>query len=652
MKYTHYLYKLSSGHTIVTPHGKEITREEYREYFEISSQWLKDVRPNAYKDIKPDPDNQKTYGSMINKMFDAYLYDPVEGGVQANYFLDKRTLAFLFVVSYLIQKEDRECITPFLSHVMGNALLLWLPIKDLVEHYLSLSAEVGKGSNLLDAFLLVRLFCPNIGFTNYGFEKDVDKALKYATVLYNNPLNKHRVENYDYAYARALFEKNKCNAKECIEIIDKKLNKFNIEREDYTNVLLNYLILELEIASKVRDIKVNLDLNYIEELLSKQGDYSMRKNQGYYWLAQCYINGKNNAKDISKAIKLLTSINDPYLYKKAGAALANLYLTGNGVEYDAREALDIAYMAEEQANLHPYTRDHDKQLINIQESAFAKVSQEKYIGFLRKILNTPIHFVNIEAIETFLKFHLLDEEYNYLINEYTPNDDQSELFKRIVRKLRHPVIRRELNGACNKMIYVGTDDNGYDSYFNFEECGNMFIHGTCGAGKTWLLYSIFKRLKDKECYKKTNMAFWSFKPFEFEGWCDDYLIKNPHDFIKKIQELSKTNDNQTLVFIDEFEDLIWSISDKEKEKLLDAFKHSKTRNINFICCSQHMNNALEMFGEYVSTRICMMCYQKEESISMIDSDVAATIGEYGNMYIKNSNVNGFLKPKKMKVVKI
>ena len=584
-------------------------------------------------------------------MFNAYLFDPVKGGVQEKYFLDKRTLAFIYVVSYLIQKENSGTLDPDLCHVMGHALLLWLPNHELVEHYLSLSAQSNRDESLSDGFLLVRLFCPNIGFSDYGFAKDLDKAIKYAIILFNNPLNKHWVENYDYAYARVLFEKDKNNAEECIKIIDKKLNKFNIEFADFTDALLNYLLLELEIAAKVRVLSINLDLNYVETVLLKMGQLSLRRNKGLYWLAQCYIEGKNNEKNIKKAIELLTSINDPYLFKDTGASLAKLYLDGDGVDCDAREALDIACLAEMQAELHPYARTDSKSLDDIMHQASIRLCEEKYITFLKDILGTPVHCVNSEAIETLLKFHLSDEEYSYLMNEYNSNDHTNNTLKSILRKLRHPVVKKELSCACNRMIYVGTDESGYDNYFNFEECGNMLIYGTCGAGKTWFIYSIYKRLRNKDTCKSLNYAFWSFKPFEFEDWCGDYLIQDTHELIKYIANRKKQSDNQTIVFIDEFMDFLWNITDEEKEILIDAFKNAREYNITFICCSQNMNLALEEFGDFANTKICMMCYDEEKSANMIGNSKAASITKYGNMYVFNPAANGFSTPKQMKVIK-
>lgn len=652
MQYKHHYFKLSSGHTIITPQGKPITENEFKEYFSIVSDWLKQVRPNAFDEINPVADNNESYATMLNNMFNAYLYDPVEGGIQEKYFLDKRTLAFIFVTSYFIQKENKENINQLLSHVMAHSLLQWLPHHNLIEHYLSISAKEGEHCDLSDAFLLVRLYCPNIGFHNYGFPNDINKALDYATLLYNNPLNKHKVDNYDYAYVRALFEKDRKNAAKCIEIIDKKLNKYNIEYENHTNVLLNYLILELEIASKEKVLSINLDMNYIEDFLDEQSDYSARKNQGYYWLAQCYINGKNNNKNVDKAISLLTKIKDPYLYKKAGAAFAKLFLEGNGVDLDAREAYDIAEMADSQANIHGYIRDKtNKEIDEVMYQAHLKMIQENYINFLSYVLDKPIHYVNEENIDFVLKFHLSDEDFNYLKDGYSADDEYETKRKEIIRKLRHPVVRKELLEACNQMIYVGTDKSGYENYLNFEECGNMFIHGTCGAGKTWYLYSIFKRLKQKETANKVNICFWSFKPFEFEGWCDDYLVKNPHEFIEKISKYKKNSDAHSVIFIDEFSDFMFELTDKEKEMLINLFKESESNNMTFISCSQNMTSALDEFGEYVKTRVCMLCSRANESKLMIGSEAALSIKSYGKLYIANNSVPGYMRPKSMKVVK-
>ena len=67
MKYTHYLYKLPSEHTIVTPHGKEISNDEYNEYFEISMKWLKEVRPKVYKEIKAITKESGFTFELLNK---------------------------------------------------------------------------------------------------------------------------------------------------------------------------------------------------------------------------------------------------------------------------------------------------------------------------------------------------------------------------------------------------------------------------------------------------------------------------------------------------------------------------------------------------------------------------------------------------------
>lgn len=650
MKYTHYVYKLQSGHKIVTPNCKPILHEEFLEYFAIVSKWLKDVRPGSYNDINPDPNNDKTYGLMLNKMFEAYLHDPFKGGIEERYFLDDKTLAFIFVVSYFIQKYDRENLDPFLCHVMGNALLKWLPIPYLVKDYLWESAQVGKGSNLSDGFLLVQMFCPNFGFSDYGFIPDVDKALKYATNLYNNPLNKYGLPNCDYAYAKALFEKDKNNAAECIKIIEKKIKQYDLGNKVRMCVLSNYLVLELEILANVSNIKTTISLESLEKKINKLDDYFIRRNQGYYWLAQCYIYGRNTKKDIQKAIKLLRSINDPSLYKKAGISLGKLYLEGNGVDLDAREAFDIAEIAEMQASTYRYRRENDElEMSEFLCKAMDKRYEESYISFLTKVFNKPIHHVDVESLKTILEKNLSIDEYDYFMNSFVYEDELASRAEQIIEKLRTPSIGKELLGVCNRMIYIGTDDNGQDNYLNFEECGNMFIQGDCGAGKTWYLHSIFKRLKRKETYKKMNICFWSFKPFEFEDWCGDYLIKDSHEFIKRIVEYAKKNNRHTMVFIDEFMDFSWELTDEEKNILINLFKESKEKNITFICCSQNMDLALEDFGEYVSTRVCMLCRDAKKFNSMISSDIPTQITTCGSIYVLNSNLNQTINKRIVKI---
>ena len=147
------------------------------------------------------------------------------------------------------------------------------------------------------------------------------------------------------------------------------------------------------------------------------------------------------------------------------------------------------------------------------------------------------------------------------------------------------------------------------------------------------------------------MAFWSFKPFEFEQWCGDYLIKDSHDFITKINAYSKDKNTQTIVFIDEFMDFISTISEEEKNILIDLFKYSKENNMCFICCSQNINLALSEFGEYISTKICMMCSSKEQSEIIIGKDYAGVIDKCGIMYVLNSRTNKFAHPKLLNVIK-
>ena len=198
---------------------------------------------------------------------------------------------------------------------------------------------------------------------------------------------------------------------------------------------------------------------------------------------------------------------------------------------------------------------------------------------------------------------------------------------------------------CNQMIYAGTDEDNKDNYLNFEEAGNIFIHGWSGAGKTWFMKSIYTKMRRKEIYKKPTYLFWSFKPFEFENWCGRNLIEDPHIFIQKIKQSLEDDWVQKVVFVDELGELLDSITDEEKEWLKRAMKGSRYSNTTFICCSQNMHRLIKDFDEVVTTRICMFCgNKKEESTDMIGTEDAIRITKYSKLYLINQCINNS-KPK-------
>ena len=326
MKYRYQLYELGSGHVIVTPEGKPMTEDELHHYFSIVDAWLKDVRPKAHEAIRPDADVVKTRHSMLSKMFDAFLYDPEQGGVKDRHCFDERTLAFIFVVSYAIQEMDTAGLTPFLLHTMGNALLEWLPIPELVEHYLSLSAEMGKGSEIKDALTLTNLFCPGVTLALPCFEKDPRKALKYARMMSDNPFNDHGINRYDYVYAWVLYLNGSPYEAECMRIVTEKLDMVEADEERMAN-LLDYLALGLEACATAEGLEHRLDLNRAEQLLERGREhYPLLADSCAYWLAKCHIAAWNDEPNPTRAKALLLSIRNPSLKKKVGAALAQLAL--------------------------------------------------------------------------------------------------------------------------------------------------------------------------------------------------------------------------------------------------------------------------------------------------------------------------------------
>lgn len=174
-------------------------------------------------------------------------------------------MAFIYVLSYFVQTSKSESIDPFLSHTMGNALLEWLPIPELVESYLSESAEIGKGCNLSDALRLTELYCPKIIYEHPSFRKDLGKALKYGKWMYENPFNDHGVNHHDYMYAFALFLDG--SNKESMDIVLDKLNQ-EVDEERMGN-LLAYLSLGLEIEATDESQRGRISLSLAEELIEE-----------------------------------------------------------------------------------------------------------------------------------------------------------------------------------------------------------------------------------------------------------------------------------------------------------------------------------------------------------------------------------------------
>ena len=263
------LLKLDTGHTIVTPKGEPITEEEYRTYFGIVCDWLKELNPKAYDRLALDRENGQVTNGTVAKMFDALLYKSGQRDGKGSCPPDERTLAFIFVVSYRIQLLKNWVMSPFLGHAMGNALLEWLPIPKLIEYYLVRSAV--QGSNLRDAHTLTELYLPGISQQPSPFPKDAKKALAYARLAYRSGFNKHGVNLSDYLYARALFVSGEEHAEEAMRIVLEKLSLKDDQAERTFN-LLHYLSLGLQISAKAEGLENKLDLDQAKSIIEREKD--------------------------------------------------------------------------------------------------------------------------------------------------------------------------------------------------------------------------------------------------------------------------------------------------------------------------------------------------------------------------------------------
>ena len=77
------------------------------------------------------------------------------------------------------------------------------------------------------------------------------------------------------------------------------------------------------------------------------------------------------------------------------------------------------------------------------------------------------------------------------------------------------------------MIYIGTNEYDEDIFLNFEDAGNIFVHGCPGMIKEQYLNTIYKMMK---CEGSLGIVFWPFKPLELEPWCKDNLQEEAQGF--------------------------------------------------------------------------------------------------------------------------
>ncbi len=334
MNYVFNTYTLKSGHTIITPDGKPMSEEQFQEYFSFCCDWLKDVNPEAYEEIKPTPD-AKSYGSMVHQMLIGLLHN--KEGWPLRYYLDPRPLAFFFVVSYYIQKEDRERIDPFLARTLGHALLEWLPQPELVVHYLDISA---RNLHIDDAITLTKIYSLNTPSTRFprqfAYLKDPAKAFEYAKLAYEFACDIKCPDLADCYYAEALYDLDKKNAEECMSIVLKRIAPLKGGEKELSLGRARYLALGYKIMDENDAFKGRISNEAAYDVVMEEG-----LHRTYYTDKLAYRVALDCRKeDADKAIAALKTIQSEEYRTKAAIALANIYLE----KKDPDQAACIAIM--------------------------------------------------------------------------------------------------------------------------------------------------------------------------------------------------------------------------------------------------------------------------------------------------------------------
>ena len=270
---------------------------------------------------------------------------------------------------------------------------------------------------------------------------------------------------------------------------------------------------------------------------------------------------------------------------------------------------------------------------NYSDGVSFETQLKNYINFISKLTNKFVCYVNIESVNSVFRFHLKDKEYDDLI--HLLNGDNSSIV--ISNELKHPTIRKSIYQACNNVIYVGYQYS--DHYLSFNECNNFFIHGQAGSGKTFLLSCIYQRLEALDSFKKINIYIWSNKPFE---WKTTSVVNDPLDLYNLA---NKQYDGRTIIIIDELADYLSSLNKEQKELFISFIRNGSANNITFICASQRMNNLISDIDSIGCTKACMMCASDDEYYEMLGEDINEEIKEIGDMYLVNSNLRQFKRPK-------
>lgn len=199
-------------------------------------------------------------------------------------------------------------------------------------------------------------------------------------------------------------------------------------------------------------------------------------------------------------------------------------------------------------------------------------------------------------------------------------------------------------------LYLGNDGDN-KIYKNLSEVGNILACGTVGSGKTIYVRTLLKELMNNLNSKEIRFVLCDPKHTSFENLKESPYVYNNKiihktnefknvidDLLAMSQERAKSrNDDQTLLLVvDEIAD--YELDEFYIEKLVEIFKNSEKSGIYALVTTQRTDIINNKIINSVNTVLAFETRNKNESVRILGTDLAANLKGQGDVLIKNEKL--------------
>ena len=286
-----------------------------------------------------------------------------------------------------------------------------------------------------------------------------------------------------------------------------------------------------------------------------------------------------------------------------------------------------------------YNLSYDKNVSHIEEILHCSVvnGKGKYYGkYVSYLLYGSASIDKLRQLEYVLKKHIeiIVKDYNFILKVYhysLPTYIEYEAHE-------------------SKDLILGIGYNGLVKISMNTEVNNYLICGCSGSGKSTLAISIIKNLIDNDveviiCDNKESFDYNGLKAPLHKGV--ESCLYQLNKFEAIINKRMKVNKHHAplLLIIDEVFPFL-TLDSKERKRVMNqlALIMSKSRSVNcHICiitqrCTTDIIDAKLLAN--ISNRICLATSSKQESLNVLNTDIAFDIDIKGRGYL---SINGHLQ---------